>query len=319
MTSTFSHLDAIRAKKKILAVVPDGLTVETFVLNSGRTLSVHIANKRGQTQSNQFGWIAGNEQHSGTQGLDLTDKAIEIIGQTWEQGHPIVVEQVSTPRQIPKITSRESAIEWLQNTQPGDQASYFTGSLAQFREDAQPRIVELQRRIDQAPAKSPRPTIERMEVADLQKQMDLIAHIDRLHTQQLITLVQRRDQVTQEIIYLAVKKGRSKMTISHPYTAMKTQKQVSGAIQKEWLPYRKFFSIANIAYEGGDDATHNSTALVEVFKDNPQHTMIVRVPVMDLGSDTTKWSAILHKKGEDTKRQIRIRFGRKNTTLEDIA
>lgn len=320
MTSTFNHFDAARAKKRILAVLPDGLKVEAFVINSGRTLSIHINNQKGHSQSKQFGWIPGDEQSSGRNGLDFNDRAINTISQVWCSGTPVAIQDEPTPPPSPpKINSEASLQHWLSTAKTNDQAAYFTGSLAQFREDAQPRIVELQRLADRADAKSPRPAVEHYEVLETQKKLDMLELINILVEQNVITLVQRRDQISQEIIYLIVKKGKRHMVISHPFTAMKTQKTVSAAIQKEWMAYRKDFSIANIAYEGGDDATHNATALVEVYKGNPQVTMITRVPIMDLGSDQTKWPAILRKKAEDVKRQIRIRFGRKNTTLEDIA
>lgn len=102
---------------------------------------------------------------------------------------------------------------------------------------------------------------------------------------------------------------------------MKMEKNVRNAIEQAWGKAKEF-TIMAISFEGQTDLTHDSTAAVEIYKSNPQHPLIVRVPLRDLGTDPSKWPAVLAQKRASAIKLMRAREGipnvRKLKTLEDI-
>ena len=113
------------------------------------------------------------------------------------------------------------------------------------------------------------------------------------------------------------------MTATHPYQNMKLEKAVRNAIEQSWTKHKTDFSILAISFEGQTDQTHESTAAVEIYKSNPQHPTVIRVPLRDLGTDTTKWPAVLAQKAFAAAKQMRVREGiagtRRFKTLDDMA
>lgn len=322
--SIFDHDQAQAAKRTLQALLPAGVRVETAVLNHGRTLSVSVVGELGST-TYDFGWTGRTATHDGNPAPPWNTTAALAIAAEWASGCRVVVPgptlaKAGTPR-TPILSTTEALIEWVSAAKPGDTAVYFKGNLARFRFEAHGRIIELQAKADRHRGKVRAPASERVEVAKLQRQIELINHTTILFRNNLITFSQRREPGREEITYLATRIGKHMNTTSPVFAAANMQKLVRNAINLAWQKFTpESFKIMAIGFEGGQDINHQTTANVEIYKDNPQSPLHIRIPMIDLGDDRAKWPAILEQKGQVAVKQMRMRSrltaGRKS--LDDI-
>lgn len=295
-------------------MLPDNCTAFTAVTNFDRTLGVMVANTRGDMRTYEFGWIGRNANNDGRQGPPFTREALFAIADEWETGIPrVAAYRPSEPREVPAapyMRTKDAFTDWVKTAKKGDTAVYFTGSIVHFRDEAPRRMVELQRLADQAPVKKPRPAVERLELARLQATRELLTQVDLFYRKDLITLGQRRDLGGIGTSYLAIRKG-NRMTQSHPYLEQKLQKEMSGAIRGNWAKHAaKNFQILAITYDGSSDNTHETTAIVRIYKGNAQNTLDVRIPYRDLGENRARWPFILKLRGDKAAKQLSMRVGR---------
>lgn len=318
----YTHAEAKDARRKLISMLPETVTVHTGVLNFGRTLSVLISNSMAEMKTYEFGWVGRTPTCDGRQGEDFSNKAIMAIADEWSTGSVFIKAYVPTVKAAPAtpyIITKDALVDWVAKARKGDMVVYFRGSIAQFRDDAPRRIVELQRRADQAPQKKPQPAKERAELFKLQRERELLAQIDLFMRKDLITVSQRPDIEGNGTAYLAIRKGKN-MAVSHPYVEAKLKNEIKNAITIAWAKFSKEFQIQAIDWEGGTDDTHMTTAKVLIYRGNPQDPTTIMIPAIDLGENRKKWPHILHAKGKKAANMVNAREGRvkrKITSLED--
>lgn len=318
----YTHAEAKDARRKLISMLPETVTVHTGVLNMGRTLSVLVSNSQAQMKSYEFGWVGRTSTCDGRQGEEFSNKAIMAIADEWNNGSLFVKAYEPSVRAAPAtpyVITKDALIDWVAKARKGDMVVYFRGSLARFRNDAPRRIVELQKRADQAPAKRPQPAHERAELFQLQRDRELLTQIDLFMRKDLITVSQRPDIEGNGTAYLAIRKGKQ-MAVSHPYVEGKLKKEIGNAIQVAWAKFSRDFQIQAIDWEGTTDDTHKITARVLIYRDNAQDPTVIHIPEDDLGQNRKQWPHILHNKGKKAVKMVNAREGRaktKITSLED--
>ena len=108
---------------------------------------------------------------------------------------------------IPHFTEKGEFLAWVRSAKKGDQAVYFSGELAAFRQTAGQRIVELERLADGAKPSSPRPAGEAVEIDTLRSRMDLAASVSGLAGTGLLHLTQKRNDEGGGWFYIATRTG----------------------------------------------------------------------------------------------------------------
>jgi hypothetical protein len=108
---------------------------------------------------------------------------------------------------VPHFTEKGGFLAWVRGAKRGDQAVYFTGELASFRQTAANRIVELERLSDGARPSQPRPAGEAVEIDMLRAQMELAASVSGLASSRLLHLTQKRNRKGEGWHYIATRTG----------------------------------------------------------------------------------------------------------------
>ena len=107
---------------------------------------------------------------------------------------------------VPHFTEKGEFLAWLRGAKKGDQAIYFIGELAAFRQISGARIVELERLADAARPSHPRPPGETVEIDMLRSRMDLASSVSGLAGTGLLHLTQKRNE-DAGWFYLATRTG----------------------------------------------------------------------------------------------------------------
>lgn len=95
---------------------------------------------------------------------------------------------------VPQYSQKGEFLAWMRTAKKGDQAIYFIGELASFRQTAGQKIVELERLADGAKPSSPRPPGEAVEIDMLRSSMDLASSVSALAGTGLLHLTQKRNE-----------------------------------------------------------------------------------------------------------------------------
>lgn len=106
---------------------------------------------------------------------------------------------------VPHFTEKGEFLAWLRKARKGDQAVYFVGELAAFRQISGARIVELERLADSARPSRPRPPGEGVEVEMLRARMDLAASVSAIAGTGLLHLTQKRNEEGGGWFYIATR------------------------------------------------------------------------------------------------------------------
>lgn len=198
MTKTYSHSDSNRVRWLLEALLPFGVSCTTSVLNGGLTLSVSIC---GPISCRTYEYRSQNSENDFIQLAKAWSTGDFKPPETYSGRHAVAL---ASP--ITEITSREAFFLWFKPAHRGAKIVYFKGRLAQYRHDAQKRLVTLQGLADNARPARPRPTSERIELVQLQEQSYLLQEINRLHSMNKIELTQGKMLNDTGNIYYAVKK-----------------------------------------------------------------------------------------------------------------
>lgn len=97
-------------------------------------------------------------------------------------------------RLVPQFTEKSEFLAWLRTAKKGDQATYFIGELAAYRQTAAARIVELEKLSDKARPSHPRPPAEAVEIELLRSRLDLAASVSSIAQTGLLHLTQKRHE-----------------------------------------------------------------------------------------------------------------------------
>ena len=108
---------------------------------------------------------------------------------------------------VPHFTEKGEFLAWVRTAKNGDQAVYFVGELASFRQISGPRILELERLADGARPSHPRPPGEAVEIDMLRSRMDLASSVSGLAGTGLLHLTQKRNEEGGGWYYLATRRG----------------------------------------------------------------------------------------------------------------
>lgn len=129
--------------------------------------------------------------------------ARKAIAKRWGKAKFERVEELLVPR----FTEKGSFLAWVRVARKNDQAVYFVGELAAFRQNAAARIVDLERLADGARPSHPRPPGEAVEIDMLRSSMDIAACVSNLASTGFLHLTQRRNTTGEGWLYLATRTG----------------------------------------------------------------------------------------------------------------
>ena len=204
MARSFSHDDAVAVASKIMALVPTTLDVHGLVYNDGLTLALIIGNPLGDKHLYEFGWTGRTDDADGAPALAPTDDLLLKIAAAWRSGSPSHV--ISTAPVARDVHSAMEFEHWIKTAKSGHQAIYFRGHLAQFREDAHKRLLQLQTLADKARGWAARPAREVVQVQLIQQQLDLLEAVTLASSRELVMLTQRKT-TGEGAIYCATRLG----------------------------------------------------------------------------------------------------------------
>ena len=119
------------------------------------------------------------------------------------------LEFVRVAKQLtPSFIEKGAFLVWARAAKHGEQAVYFMGELATFRQTAPQRIVELERLADDSTPALPRPPGEAIEIDLLRSQLELSSSVSAMATAGVFHLTQKRaDDGSGKWAYLATKSG----------------------------------------------------------------------------------------------------------------
>lgn len=318
MTKIYGPDDVAAARRMINGLLPGGVFSSVSTINQGLTLSVLVQNGP-YICGYEFGWTGRTSTSPGKPAPSFSRQAAIDIAEQWENGVYRPPAPSAKPEARPPLYVRNRAefTQWLVSRSSPRDAVYFTGNLAQFRQKAQRRLVEINRIEDRGSGRMPLKASLRRERAALQTTQEMLQQIDKSLKHGLIALSQRR--MGPDINYLATKVNAMPV---NPAAVIKRQNLVRNAIQHHWAKYANQpngFKILSIDFEGSEDEIHNRTAKIEAYRDSPQQPTVFRIPIVDLGDVQQSWGPILEQKAAALKKLIRARAGRERTAPQSSA
>lgn len=135
--------------------------------------------------------------------LPVVDRDLLAITESWRSGRYLPPDDALARRRmdVPRVVKiDDEMISWARTARPGDRAEYFRGNLAEYRHHGQAEIAALHSKIDRGRGSSQ----DTGRLIVLQEQLALLAAVDRLHSAEVIRLVQGR--TGEGMIYYAVKR-----------------------------------------------------------------------------------------------------------------
>lgn len=197
MTRRYVFADISRATRVLGALVPDGVSVNSSIIRDGFGVSISVCGLAG-CYSYEFG-------------PGVTDTHLLKISEQWETGSR--VESTYEPfdptlavAQVRFIETKDAITAWMREAKKGSRVVYFKGELAQYRADAPRRLVRLQAKADNLPAGETLDTHERIELAKIQRLLELLEAVQHLHQANMIEMVQLRMTDGTGTVYYAAKR-----------------------------------------------------------------------------------------------------------------
>jgi hypothetical protein len=193
MTRRYTFDDLGETKRKLAALLPQGVTATATLMRDGWAMQVTVC---GRDTCRPYDFGPG-----------LTDLSLFRVADQWKTGEwvkPLADSFVAVTGQF--VDSRNELMVWFNSAKRGERIVYFTGRLAEFRAEAPKQIVSLQALADQSRTGKPLGTADRVKLMDLQAKMDLLEAVQHLNSASLLDLTQMRMTDGVGFTYYAVKR-----------------------------------------------------------------------------------------------------------------
>ena len=179
MTTRYTHETRAWAQKTLGALLPDGVEADIALLRDGFQMIVTLCGAK------------GCERYEFPPGL--TEYHLFRLAEQWKTGEP-VVPLSGADRTLEKlghfVDTPDEMRAWVRSAKRGQRVVYFTGNLAEFRDDAPKQIVKLQAKGDEKISGNGLSAAERVKLTGLQNRLRLLTDINTMQLAGLIDLTQ---------------------------------------------------------------------------------------------------------------------------------
>ena len=150
----------------------------------------------------KLGRLGGKARAAALDPARRSEIAKKAIAKRWGKTKYARVEE----HLVPQYNQKGEFLAWMRTAKKGDQAIYFIGELATFRQVSGARIVELEKLADSARPSHPRPPGEAVEIDMLRGYMEIASCVSGLASAGLLHLTQKRNE-DAGWFYLATRTG----------------------------------------------------------------------------------------------------------------